>query len=456
MNKLTRPNLIFIIGMFLIAALGCSLAKHNFASVPFAGESRDEYSFAWLGLSLINSGLPVATSGLPAYNHIWRYVNVDNIYQSFANPNPFPIDSPWFDHPPLFSFVPAVYAQIKGVASFSDASTAIIRRPMVFIFGLNISLVIILTAFLFGRATALLAGLIFATTPLFVISSRLVQAENFLITMFLASLIALRLFAVKRQYIYFWLALAIAGLSTLIKLSGWSVCLSIIGLLFTLSHPRKVILSAVTFLGTLAFFILFPLYGYILDWSTFVSVLAANSQRYFKDGLAGFYQLITQTNITRDFQDTTVLFGWMSAFHLASVNRPKYLYVNVPLVSYLVVYLIFGSQGYGWYKFPFYPFLAISIAIVITNAFRRGQSLVFIFLLLLVGGSQLNRFVPPEALTPHIWFWRLFCALCLAFFFLSKKQKSLKLVYLAILAFLIVINIYTVYSVDISAWYQIK
>jgi 4-amino-4-deoxy-L-arabinose transferase-like glycosyltransferase len=447
---------LFIALSLSILLLGFRLVSHNYSSVPFPGESRDEYSFSWLGLSLLNSGRPLATSGLSSYTHQYKYINVDSIFQSFANPNPFPLDYPWFDHPPLFGFIPALYAQSKGVRSFSDTSVAIIRRPMIGLFVLNIALVITIATLLFGKTSALLSGLVFASTPLFVISSRLVQAENFLVTLFLLSIIFLRLFIVKKNNYYFWLAVVVAGLSTLVKLSGWAVSLSLVGLIFTLNTPQKILRSVLVMVGTFLFFILFPLYGLILDWPTFVSVFLTNSGRFFKDGLNAFTQLVTHTNITRDFQDTTVLFGWFSAFSLILAMRSRYLYILVPLVTYLFIYLIFGSQGYGWYKFPFYPFLALSIGVVLNRALAQSKLLVFVLLLILVGGSQLHRYVPPEIFTNYIWYWRLFCLGALLSLMFIKRPKSIKIMSLSVLLIVLIINIYTVYAVNITSWYEIK
>ena len=143
MNKFFQKNLIFIILTFLICTLGLFLRYKNYATVPIAGESRDEISFAWLGLSLLETGRPIATSGLNVYFHDWKYLNVSDVFHGFANPNPFPIDSNWFDHPPLFSLIPGLYSYTHHQNSFVDVSISAIRRPMLFLGAFSILLIII-------------------------------------------------------------------------------------------------------------------------------------------------------------------------------------------------------------------------------------------------------------------------------------------------------------------------
>jgi 4-amino-4-deoxy-L-arabinose transferase-like glycosyltransferase len=465
MNKIFSKNIIFVILIFFICTLGFFLRYKNYATVPIPGESRDEISFAWLGLSLLETGRPIATSGLDSYSHDWKYINVSDVFHSFANPNPFPIDSFWFDHPPLFSLIPGFYSYTHGVTNFADASISIIRRPMIFLGAFNILLIVIFGALIFNRQIGLIAGLIYATDPLIVISSRLVQAENFLLTIFLLTIIFYYQYRRTQKYFYFWLAISLSGLATLVKLSGISVGLSLLLLTLILESKDKIKKSLAIIFGTGLITLFFPVYGYFYNWKLFLAVFSVNSGRYFRDGLAGFYWLISKTNITRTFLDGWVLLAWFALFFLSTklLKLKKLWYLIIPVLAYLLVYLIFGSEGYGWYKFPFYPFLFLTLAWVI-NYFYKKENLFFsLFTLLLAGGVMIDKFFPPEKLQLFMWPFRFGCLFLLTLVLLPsfnlphfpKKNYSHFMIWLFFIICLL-INIWVSLQVTPGAWYQIK
>src|SRR5512137_2234014 len=98
-----KKEWLIITLLFAIVLLGNALREFSYAQVPNPGETRDEYSFGWLGLSLIIDKYPIAWSGISAYktSDLVR-INVDHIFDSNPNQSLFPINKPWFDHPPGF------------------------------------------------------------------------------------------------------------------------------------------------------------------------------------------------------------------------------------------------------------------------------------------------------------------------------------------------------------------
>lgn len=150
----------------------------------------DEYSFSWVGLSLIQLGKPIGISGIPGYLvNDYRYINVDQVFQTTAKGNVFSINTPWFDHPPLLGLVSGGYAHLKGAQVFEDAQITLIRKPMLAIGVLSVLLLFIFLKVIFGYLEALIGSVIYATSPPAIISSRMVQAENLLIPFFLISLL---------------------------------------------------------------------------------------------------------------------------------------------------------------------------------------------------------------------------------------------------------------------------
>lgn len=465
MNKFIIKNYLLIIFTFLICALGFFLRSQNYASVPLPGESRDEFSFAWLGLSLLQTGQPIATSGLNAYSHDWKYINVSDVFHGFANTSPFPLDSSWFDHPPLFSLIPGAYTLSQGLTQFSDASIPIIRRPMLFLGTFNLLLVIILGVLIFGPKVALIAGLIYATDSLIVVSSRLVQAENLLLTLFLLSIISFYLYHRQRQYFYFWLSISLSGLATLVKLSGISIGISLLLLTLILESKEKIKKSLAIILGTALITLFFPLYGYLYNWPLFLNVFSNNASRYFRDGLAGFYWLISKTNVTRTLLDGWILLAWFSLFFISGkIGKIKKLwYLVVPTLSYLLIYLIFGSEGYGWYKFPFYPFLFLILAWAINYSLQKNNLFFSMLTLLLAGGVTIDKFFPPENLQNYMWLFRFGCLLLLAIFLLPHfhlphfpQKKYSRFIIWSIFVLCLLINLWVNLQITPSAWYKIN
>src|SRR3989344_6600450 len=114
MNKLIK--VLLLIGVMVLAF---KLRAENYAKVPLAGESLDEYSNVWVGWSLLKWGMPVGGLGVGGYqNREYHYINVDRIYQTGMYPNPVEINYPWFDHPPLLGLVTGSYAYVKGARVF--------------------------------------------------------------------------------------------------------------------------------------------------------------------------------------------------------------------------------------------------------------------------------------------------------------------------------------------------
>ena len=70
LNNLIKITLV--IGILLLSFL---LRYSNFFQVPVAGSSMDEYSYSYVGLSLIKDHYPVGISGINGYkNNEQKYV----------------------------------------------------------------------------------------------------------------------------------------------------------------------------------------------------------------------------------------------------------------------------------------------------------------------------------------------------------------------------------------------
>lgn len=451
--KLIKIN--SLIALIIILAAAFYLRSLNSSRIPFPGESMDEYSFAWVGLSLIQLGTPIATSGIPGYkNPDFRYINVDQVFRGAAKGNPFPINYPWFDHPPLLGLVTGGYAYLKGARVFEDTQTTFIRKPMIALGTISVLLLFIFVKKIFGTGEAIAASTIFATSPLAIVSSRMVQAENLLIPIFLASLISLIFYLKKQKVWLLYLAGIIAGISLLVKLSGLSIILSNLFLIlfFFPGGIKKAITPAITFtVVSLSFLIFFTSYGFAYDINQFLTILVSNSNRVYSIGPNAFFDLLTTTRITSSkyLTDGFILSGWLSSFLLfiiPSEEKKKEMFLLIPLICSLIIFLLFGSEPYGWYRFPFLPFLFAAIARILVLTLKNPNLILPLFLILLLPvGVNISKIIGIENFQGFagIWRWSLVSLLIISLsFYLKPNSKAVKIFVPIILAGLFIFSIY--------------
>ena len=447
-----------------ILILGNKLREFSYASVPAPGEVADEYSFGWAGLSLIKNQYPIAWSGISAYkNHDFQKINVDGIYNQDPNRPAFSIDKPWLDHPPLFGLITGGYAYLKGARSFMETSVIFLRRPMLKIGILTTLLVFVFGWRLYGVYVGLISSLLYSTVPYVVISSRLALAENGYTPLFLSSLIFAHYYFEKKKFVFWYLAIFLAGIAIWFKLSAVAVFISLLllAIFYGKSEKRKLVfnLAIALSLSTLAYIF----YGMYFGWETFVNVLFVNSQRFYGASSEIFYQAVNQFRITtlRNFTDGWMLFGWIALFILSLSEFKKKIggtFLTIAAFSYFTVFILFGSEAYGWYKFPFFPFLIIASARLILKLIENPNLFVYSALILLPIGTSLHRLLGVIEFQKYVPFLRIFSIFLLLIFLLSllrpeKSDKFQKLFMVITLIFAIWLSIKEIFFYTIDKWY---
>ena len=463
--KTIKFFLIFFI-LITVFEVSYKLRARDYYKIPFPGQSLDEYSFSWVGLSLIELGYPVGFSGIKGYPFtVFRYINVDRIFNSgTAKGNPIAINYPWFDHPPTLGIITGGYAYLKGARVFEDTGTFLIRKPML-IFGIISVVLVFLTAlFLYGLKEAIAASLIYATSPIVVIGSRMVQAENGIIPFFLASILFLILYFKKNKEFWLWIAAFCAGISSLFKLSGIIAIMS--GIAIILLNKKNVVKELAIFLSvSLAFFSLFWLYGAIYNFKVFLNILKSNSSRFYGIGSNAFYSLLTSTKITNNqyLTDGWPLAGWVSLLIFPFLKTKEDQTIFMTTILYLGVYLLFGSEQYGWYHFPFYPLLTIAIARIFCFSFEDLTKTLLGFSILLIPiGLHISKIIDISNFQKFAKYWRISIFALILFFILptlanSEKIKKISILYKAVLLiiflFSIYLNIKYLLLINVDYWY---
>lgn len=462
-------KIIKIVIVILICFLGLSLRIRYHNSVPRPGESLDEYANAWSGLGLIEIGVPLGWSYLESniYQPVHHYINVDNVYQVgtvFANP--FYIHSPWLDHPPGMGLLIGGFAYLKGARVLEDTSTLLIRKPLVILGTLNIFLLFLIGYLYFNYKTGIVAALIYSVSPLIVVANRLPQAENAFIPLFLLSTILIKIFQNRKKYFYFFLSALTAGAGIWFKIPALMIAVSgSLLVLFSTSDSLKNRLKlALIYFFIASSFGFFPLlaYGLALDPKAFLQVLLFHSQRSYGIGISALYQLFIQSKVTSNFSltDGWLILGWFSWFIILTKIKDisQKCLVSIPLFICLIFFIFLGSEFYGWYVFPFLPWLALSIALMFN--FLTNQSILAVFSILITLPSQiLFQKLNINNLIPNFTnYWRFGFAfylffVCFCYFnsnkFLIKIQKLLIYIWFFLGIYL---SIKYSYNLDSGVW----
>lgn len=450
--------------LLAILLLGDKLRSYSYASVPHPGEVTDEYAWGWLGLSLIINRYPESWSLNSYKDTVYKKINVDSIYDKNPETRPFAIVKPSFDNPPLFGLITGGYAYLKGVRNFEEASVAILRRPMLKIALVSTILIFILASRLYGSGVGLFSAALYSIIPTMIISSRLALIENGYTPLFLASLILADVYFKKKKRLFWILAVFLSSLAILFKLSAISITLTLFVLALFYGKKDKKFLIYSVFTGVVLTVISFIGYGALINWPVFVSTFFQNSQRFYGAGAEILLQIITQSRITtnRFLTDGWITFGWISLMLLTLTEWRKTkggVYLTASVLTYLIVLIIFGGESYGWYKYPLFPFLAISMARIIQKVYQSPNFLILIALALLPFGSSVHRLVGFVEFQKYASYLKLFSAFIFLIFSLSiflKKKMSLniqRILLVVILAFLFWLSIKEIFYYTIDKWY---
>lgn len=461
-----KRNVVYGLVLLCILLLGNRLREYNYSTVPHPGETTDEYSYGWLGLNLWKDGFPKSWSSLSGYeNSELQKINVDSIYNHDPMRPDFPIVSPWFDHPPLFGMITGGYAYIKGARNYEDVSVILLRRPMIKIALITTILIFVLASQLYNTKVGLFASLLYSVAPTFVISSRLAMIENALAPLFLGSVIlTLHYFKTKKR-VFWLLACTTGGLAMLLKLSGVAILISNVLLVLYYGEKEKFKLIGIAIFFGLMSFMSFCLYGSYYDWQTFVDIFQKNSQRFYGAGSEIVVQAITSMRFTtyKFFTDGWLNVGWISLFILSLKGFKKEkggTVLTLVVAAYFFVFIFFGSESYGWYKYPFFPFLVISMAKIILDLFAKPNLLIYIILLALPLGNSVHKLIGVGDFQSYVPIVRglslgFLVLLVMDLFWNNKKIIKVQRAFMfIILVVTLYMSIKEIYYYDFESWFR--
>lgn len=450
-----KNKLVYFAFIFFVIFISFKFRNRNYWSYPPSYETFDELASTWAGQSLIKTGIPTSWSYHPYYStgvpknarlylKDFRIIIPGKDLSKLPKPllltqeidiqgyrSHFDFVTPYLEQPPLGNILISISSLVSKVDSFAT-NIKTIRLPFIWLGVVSIFLVWYLAKIIFGKGISLISASVYATVPTVIFASRLALPENMLVALLLIEVILLELYRQKKKNYLFILSLVISFLSPLVKLFGMAVPLT--GFLYfwiVLKKKKKSLLFVLSaFLSLISYFI----YGFSIDKETFLMVINYQSQRFFS-GPNVFLIKVLIPKITKIFLDGWIFFGWIS-FLILSFRKEfnKYLSLIIPIDSYLLILILFGGEDYGWYRFPLYPFLMISSAVVLYETIKERKFLPFFIFLVTAMFSSIYWGLNIYDWTPYLNCFRLSFILILAILLLWKKFIPVFMVMILILS----------------------
>lgn len=407
------------IAVMAILLLGFYLRVNNYTQYPPRGASSDEYTYTFLGMSLIETGKPTSWSNFPSYeSHAKRQnITIRGIY--------FPLVTPYFDHPPFNGLLVGGWALLNGQNTFEKVQIATIRQIPILL-GMVTSLFIYLLALhAYGKKSALWALLIYSTATIFVIVGRTVFAENLLTPLFLLSLLIIQ--RTKKFTLKHMIVLSIiSGISFWTKELGIVVFASTLCflLLYKVHYRLIIIFSSLS----IFIFLLYLLYGYIYNWELFLAIISAQSGRTV--GANTLYTLFFHPiSVNKLYFDGWYLTGFVSFFaSFFDFEKNKFFLIPAFLYFFLMIFSLSNEGEMGWYMLPMFPFFAIFTAQLLSESIKKYGG--YIFVVLTFTGMYISQYRFDEKYGHSNIFFRifliiLFVPLLMSFLFKWKRTYTI-------------------------------
>jgi 4-amino-4-deoxy-L-arabinose transferase-like glycosyltransferase len=436
---------ILYVALIAILIIGGLIRFQNLTVWPREGATFDEFAWTFQGLSIWEKGIPTSWSPHKAYTNKVEYFNPQGAH--------FTLVTPYLEHPPLFGLVAGGFAYIRGIRSFDEVTIAKIRPLALFMGVVSIYAVFLLASAVCGSSIGLIASGLYAIIPTIVVGSRIVQNENFFIPFFLFALY----FAYKYletpktkngkvQTTYFVFTSLLCGLLPLAKIPWIAASLSVIGMfLFSKKWNAAFWVFAATMIGLSGWL----LYGYMTDAELFANLWKLQLARYDMTFDSFFVLFRDPVVVDRFLVDGWIYFGWIAMFVLMMKDTKKHLPIIFGFLAYLAVFVfaIPGEPLHGWYRYPFYPFLTIAIAVFLKEYFNKRYFVTAIFFILtgfsMLAGSW-ERVLGFSYPVLRIYLFAVAIGALPGIFPKLEKNKFFRWINIALLVFVIFLSIWTV------------
>lgn len=424
------------------------LKSFNYDRYPLMGHL-EEYAYSWMGIHLIESGIPQTWS--PADKYSSQDISFSGKIVNFNTELNVDILAPWLDLPPLYGLLSGGVAHLYGADKWSVLPASYIRLPALFFaFGTTIVLFLLANK-LFGFWPAMLSTAIYSLTPLFVFSQRLSVAENGIAFLYIFVIYLTLLYREKQKWYLLLLLPFLIGLAGLMKQTGFFIAFFTIFLLIQKKLWKE---ACFVFLGVLPFVGILFLYGAVVDWNLFSQITLRQSARPV--GFLGLPFLFSSPGFSIDFfYDGWYVFSLLAIVYFAITKfaDKRFQIITLSFIFWAMVVVFSGGQKdvLLWYRYPFFPFLATAGALFLIEVVKKPNLITSILVvgLLLSGRTFLsNEFRPlTEPLKFRIIVGTLVAPAVLSFLF--KKgvfETATKLVLIVVIVVGLLLNSQAIYS----------
>ncbi|MEN9406839.1 MAG: hypothetical protein RLZZ455_55 [Candidatus Parcubacteria bacterium] len=364
----------------LVILLSIWLRVYHYSYFPQRGATSDEYTYSFLGTSLLTKGMPVSWSAFQAY-HNREDVIIDHIY--------FPIVSPYFDHPPGYALTLGMFLLGFEQEGFTEQKLETIRLFPILMTTLTGIILFFLIKREYSFAAALLTLVLYSTVTIFVMNQRVSVAENQLALLFVTALLLFSRWKHHLSWQRVFVLGVIAGAAFLTKILGGVLFVILLCLFFrnNLSLRQSALLTASFLLCASLLFV----YAALYNWNLFWEIQGLQSGRDI--GPQALWMLVLQPVIVNKvYYDGWYFLGFVSLGFLSREYK-KHLLLLIPAGVYFFTLLASLSKTgqSGWYLIPLFPFMAAATSLFLLETLRK-KSMAFFLVCILVGIPQLEYF----------------------------------------------------------------
>lgn len=355
-KKFLKKDWIKVSVFFIVFLVTFILRAHNYDKSPTAG-NLEEMLYAWSGIYLVETGVPVSWSTLP-YPDRTKIFGGEKSYKGDKPTAGVNLYSPWLDEPPLFSYLIGWFEHYFEDDRNDMIPTAHSRFIVILASTLTALMVFIVARNVGNFWMGILAMFLYGTIPIIVLGSRLAVPENLIALLFMVVVYLLIKFNLNPRFIYLLPIPILAGLAGLAKPTGYFI-MPIAIYYVMISRKFKYIWYLI--LGIIPFILAYIAYGYYYDAELFWQITTVQGSRPLGFGsLAWFF--ISPAYDWRMFTESWYIFCLLSAAYFI-FNPPEGVkkIIVLSIVYWLAVVMLSGGEGdlLAWYRFPIFPLLAI-------------------------------------------------------------------------------------------------
>lgn len=359
-----KRNYLRILIFALVFIFTFILRAHNYERTPTSNHL-DEMLYAWSGLYLIETGIPVSWSTLDYPKRAEVYKGEIN-YKGGIPKTSVTLYRPWLDEPPLFSLIVGFFAHIYQAVRTDFIPSSYIRMPTVLFSAFTSIFIFLIARLVSGYWMGILSMIVYGTVPIMVFASRTALPENLIALIYVVIAYLLLKFLINPHFKFIVPVPFLVGVAGLSKPTGFFliiICLLIVfKKIFDIKGFKAAILKCLyLIIIIIPFVIAFIVYGLYYDQEIFWTITNIQSFRPvgFKS-LAFFF--ISPAYRTEVLVDSWYVFCLLSAaYFIFSPKEGLKRMISIFFIYWVAVVMLTGGEGdmLPWYRFPSFPFLAI-------------------------------------------------------------------------------------------------